>query len=201
MTTIQLLGQAQALQHDPSNNSTNSHRTQKLKGAGNGSRHHSSEPKPIPSSDLIDPRRIEFFSLKGRTKIADSTADAAKTLPGASKRYQSYEKPDRLVVLPEQFVLPEKVLSGVVLMIPRIRPSATSIHFDSVLSMSESFQAKLVLIGSLDVMPSVTSLKKGVKIASALPQQAVVTTTQSHAYAMSVTPKIDLLFEIQNLPE
>ena len=189
MTAIQLLGQAHAIQHDPSNNSSNTNRTQKLKGAGNGSRHHSSERKPILSSDLIDSRRIEVFSLKGRTKIAHSTADATKTLPGASKRYQSYKKPDRLVVLPEQFVLPEKVLSGIVLMILQIRSSAASIHFDSVLSVSESFQAKLVLIGSLDDMPSVTSLKKGVKIASALPQQPVVTTTQFHAYAMSVTPK------------
>ena len=188
MTAIELLGQAQALQHDPSNNSSNSNRTQKLRGAGNGSRPHSPERKPI-SSDLIDPRRIEDFSLKGRTKFADATADAATTLSGASKRYQPYQKPDRQALPPGQFVLPEKVLSGPVSTTPRIRPSAASIHSNSVLSMSESFQGKPVLIGNLDVVPSVTSLKEGVKIASSLPQHPVVTTTQSYTYAMSVTGK------------
>ena len=139
--------------------------------------------KPIPSSDLVDSRRTEDFLLKGRTKFADSTANAATTLSDASKRYQPYQKPDRQVLPPGQFVFPEKVPSGTVLTTPRIRISAASIHSHSVLSMSKSFEGKLVLKGNLDVMPSVTSLK-GVKIALWLPQQLVVTTTQSHAVTL-----------------
>ena len=61
MTAIELLGQAHALQNDSSNNSTNSNRTQELRGDGNGSRPHSSERKPIPSSDLVDPQRMRDF--------------------------------------------------------------------------------------------------------------------------------------------
>ena len=188
MTAIELLGQAQALQHDPTNASNTSGRAQRSKGTGNGSRPHTPDRKATPSSESIDPRRIDELTLKTKTKLSESGLTGASSLSSATKRYQPYlNKRDFQVLPPGQFVLPEKVLSGPVSTTPRVRPSAASIHSNALMPSGGTFQGKPVLIGNLDVVPGVTSLKEGVKMTSSLPQRPVTTTTQSYSYAMSVT--------------
>jgi len=187
MTAIELLGQAQALQHDPSNSSSNLNRQQKLKGAGNGSRPQSPAQKSVSSSDPVDFRQNDDLN-QAKTKFENSVSVVSTALSSATKRYHPYPSRQDSQIFPlGQFVLPEKVLSGPVSTTPRIRPSASNIH-SSAFSMGESFQGKPVLIGNLDAIPSVTSVKEDVK-ASSLPEQpfAATTTTQSYTYAMSVT--------------
>ena len=186
MTAVELLGQAQALRHDPSNGSSSG----RFKGKGGGSRPHTPDRKPPLSDVAKEQRRMdEQMTIRTKTRVgADNTsAGGYPSQVSTARRYQPHPLKQEPQLTPAQFVLPEKVLSGPVSTTPRIRVSNSN-HSNYTLSANEPFHGKPVVIGNIhDVMPSATSMSLKSMTSRDVALAPNVPTTQSYTYAMSVT--------------
>ena len=199
-SAVELLAQAQALQHDP-NNPFNNGRTQKAKGIA--SRPHTpewkappltqtqTEPHPLLSQEQ---RRIDDLTIRTKTTfVTAATSSSSSAVMSTTRRFHPYPLKQDLQFTRAHFVLPEKVLTGPVSTTPRIRASNTGSASSYILSTGTAFQGKPVLIGHTN--EGITAAPQKTQKTDTLP---LATTTQAYTYAMSITGELTAMKPLQS---